>query len=278
MIKLMHVYCKMVPLTNDDQEFLRIVLTQNFIPVSFSWSWTIDVIVVLSCMNAWLTNSNHWTQSLHGDISALKTSLLEGFAGAEEARAQSELNRDKDYLQLLYKKPLDPRREEQLKVSSPPLITRSFEMITCAESVFLPQEIRRLYQYVKFAMEDVNDVLDVEWEKHLEKKKKQRWAAVILCFITASLYAWVSAFAPADTWSSRKEKLCLQHWPITWTSSTSRNSVLTGWRVTCTNWGSTEGRQCGASPARHPLPPQDRGESARLPHRASWSTDSGFCW
>lgn len=127
------------------------------------------------------------SQSLHGDISTLNTTLLEGFAGSEEAKAQSELRRNRNYRQLLYKKPLDPRSEEQLKVRHGKkwwwlkdddftLVLFFFALfMLCFISSFISnQEIRRLYQYVMFAVEDVNDVLDVEWEKHLEKKRKQK--------------------------------------------------------------------------------------------------------
>ncbi|KAM9271581.1 nuclear pore complex protein Nup214 isoform 4-T4 [Morus bassanus] len=61
-----------------------------------------------------------------------------------------------------------PEEMKMLRTESDDLHTFLLEIKETTE------EIRRLHQYVKFAVQDVNDVLDLEWDRHLEQKRKQK--------------------------------------------------------------------------------------------------------
>ncbi|CAI9623762.1 unnamed protein product, partial [Staurois parvus] len=94
------------------------------------------------------------TESLHNDIGCLQTTLRDAFTIVQDAKELNEKKKNPVYRCLLQQRPLDPKSEAQM------------------------QEIRRLNQYVEYAIQDVNNVLDYRWEQYLYNRKKQRGIAV----------------------------------------------------------------------------------------------------
>ncbi|KAM5156915.1 nuclear pore complex protein Nup214 [Mantella aurantiaca] len=94
------------------------------------------------------------TESLHNDNGCLQTTLRDAFTTVQDAKELNEKKKNPIYRCLLQQRPLDPKSELQM------------------------QEIRRLNQYVEYAIQDVNNVLDYRWEQYLFNRKKQRAIAV----------------------------------------------------------------------------------------------------
>ncbi|CAN0252162.1 unnamed protein product [Lampetra planeri] len=86
----------------------------------------------------------------HADGSRLQTEVLQGFAELEEARSCLERRRDPAYQQLLRQRSLHPASQKQL------------------------EEIRRLHRYVTFAIQDINNILDFQWDSFLQGQKQQK--------------------------------------------------------------------------------------------------------
>uniref|UniRef100_UPI00358E4608 nuclear pore complex protein Nup214 isoform X2 n=1 Tax=Myxine glutinosa TaxID=7769 RepID=UPI00358E4608 len=85
---------------------------------------------------------------LHADVLGLKAEVLQGFVEAEELRQRRARSQDRDYMELLQRRPLDPYSARQLK------------------------EIVCLSQNVMLTLEEVNMILDSQWESHLESQKE----------------------------------------------------------------------------------------------------------
>nr|XP_032829222.1 nuclear pore complex protein Nup214 isoform X1 [Petromyzon marinus]XP_032829223.1 nuclear pore complex protein Nup214 isoform X1 [Petromyzon marinus] len=86
----------------------------------------------------------------HAGVSRLQTEVLQGFAELEEARSCLERRRDPAYQQLLRQRSLHPASQKQL------------------------EEIRRLHRYVTFAIQDINNILDFQWDSYMQGQKQQK--------------------------------------------------------------------------------------------------------